>query len=248
MGAHDVSLVGLGGRWTNESHVELGGRVRALAAGEFTGDGRVDLAALDDRGQVLLLAGQGGGAFERSTTPLATLPLAQASARWSARMFSGDFNGDGRDDLLLSSSELGVTLLSSSGFGYRASSPFAPGTSVMAVADLDREGRMDVVLSSGSRLSTHLSLGDGTFVVSWEEGRTPRGATFLRDFTGDGFADLLVHQTLFVGQPGGRFALQGSSTWARPIGMSSRWATGTRTEGWTWSGRSGMARGRASPR
>jgi len=131
VGANDVSVLG-GNAAGGASHFDVGARVRALATGDFTGDGLADLAALNDRREVFLLVGQGGGRFERMPAPLATLP--PRSIYWVARLHAIDFNRDGRDDLLVSGS-LGVTLLTSSGTGFSPSKPFGETSESAAVGD-----------------------------------------------------------------------------------------------------------------
>jgi hypothetical protein len=206
VGAHAVILMGRDDTWTARSYVEVGGQVRALVGGDFTGDGRADLAALNEHRQVILLVGRGAGAFERSALPLATLP-APESGYWNARLASGDFNRDGRADLLISSRELGATLLSSSDSGFQLSSPFASGAYAAAVADLDLDGWPDVVLSGDFGTASHLARDGGTFVPAWEDRSVKGPPRFLRDLNGDGLPDFVLGKRLFVGQQGGHFRL-----------------------------------------
>ena len=206
MGAHAVILLGREGHWTADSYVEVGGQVRALVAGDFTGDGRADLAALNEHRQVVLLTGLGAGAFERSPLPLATLPE-PSSEGWNARLASGDFNRDGREDLLISSRELGVTLVSSSDSGFQLSRPFASGAYAAAVADLDLDGWPDVVLSGDFGNASHLTREGGTFVPAWEDKGVQGPPPFLRDLNRDGLPDFVLGRKLFVGQRGGHFRL-----------------------------------------
>ncbi len=231
VGAHDVTLLGLEGTWASEAHVDVGGAVRALASGDFTGDGRTDVAALNERGQVFLLTGVAGG-FERSASPLTTLASAQrTSLEWHARMASGDFNRDGRDDLLVTSQQLGVTLLTSSESGFHASRPFLRDAHTAFVADLDLDGWRDVILVGFSGRSSHLARADGTFQAVWEDTSNLGGHVFAHDLTRDGLVDLVVGNTLHEGQRWGRFLSRGA-LFQEPYGHSIVAAGDWNGDGW----------------
>ena len=64
----------------------------ALVAGDFTGDGRTDLAVANSgSNDVSVLLGNGDGTFrDQATYPVGTDPVA---------LVAGDFTGDGRTDL-----------------------------------------------------------------------------------------------------------------------------------------------------
>jgi hypothetical protein len=77
---------------------QVGQGVSSVAAGDFDGDGRIDLATADrDDGTVSILAGRGDGTFQAART------LPAPGARGLA---AGDLDGDGRTDLVVVSETL----------------------------------------------------------------------------------------------------------------------------------------------
>jgi len=167
-----------------------------MAAGDFNGDGKLDLAAITSSGTVLIYLGKGDGTF---TTPVAyaTTPPAYAFA-------AGDFNGDGKLDLALlqedsstSVASLGVLLGKGDGTfstGPTTALPGAPEPTV-AVADLNRDGKLDLALPSSVGTSGEtlvlLGRGDGSFQAP---AVYPYGGTgvAVADLNGDHIPDLIV--------------------------------------------------------
>jgi hypothetical protein len=81
----------------------------ALAAGDFNGDGKLDMAVVQLSGIVSILLGNGDGTFNAGSTP--------AAASGSA-IATGDFNGAGKVDLAVTDYAGGtVTILLGNGDG-----------------------------------------------------------------------------------------------------------------------------------
>jgi hypothetical protein len=90
---------------------------QSIVAGDFNGDGIPDLATANDGG-VSVLAGNGDGTF---TTPTVNAP---SGVELSA-LAVADFNGDGKLDLALTTSEDSVWILLGNGDGtFTAASTF----------------------------------------------------------------------------------------------------------------------------
>jgi hypothetical protein len=161
----------------------------AIAAGDFTGGGRTDLAFSLGESSVSVLLGIGDGTFQ---------PLFQSSNAVGAapdRIVAGDFNGDGRLDLAVSDYD-GVQVLLGNGDGT-----FQPARTVavanvgdLVAGDFNGDGRLDLAFANSSNgVSVLLGNGDGTFqpAVSYAVGGIPE-ALVAGDFNGDGRIDLAV--------------------------------------------------------
>ena len=165
-----------------------------IAAGDFTADGRTDLAVANSYdGTVSVLLGNGDGTFQPQITSVAgSYPLG---------IVAGDFSGNGRTDLAVVD-RLGnsVWMLLGNGDGTfqpQSEAVTAVGAAPKAIVagDFTGDGRTDlaVVNDSGNTVSVLLGNGDGTFQpqVTYAVGRTPESIV-TGDFNGDGRIDLAV--------------------------------------------------------
>ena len=162
-----------------------------VASGDLDGDGLPDLVlgATGTTGEssVQLMRNQ-RGAFS-APVKLAAIPPPVAIA-------VEDFDGDGRNDLAIATSDGRVAILLNRGGGQFSSVRyFAAGTqpSAMVSADFNGDGIPDLALADqqNNTVSILLGNGDGSFqpaIVS-PSGYSPR-ALVVADFNGDGLADL----------------------------------------------------------
>ena len=141
-----------------------------LAAGDFTGDGAIDLVT-DSWGhnQIEMLIGNGRGGF-------ALGPLFAVGKRPYQRLRSADFNGDGKPDIVTTNLDGdSVTVLLGDGHGsFREApgSPFktAPAPWEVSIADVNRDGKLDLIIvpydrdakTRGGEANVTVLLGDGT--------------------------------------------------------------------------------------
>lgn len=150
-----------------------------IMAVDINNDGRLDLVANNpgvdqtfpggDPGNLYVLINQGSGHFANAVT------IAAAAA--PTHLASGDFNHDGRPDVLVTSDTQGVSVFAGDGAGSlvtarrydtgRVSDPTIIGSraiDVIRTADLNGDGVSDVIFTERAGfLYTRLGNGDGTF-------------------------------------------------------------------------------------
>src|SRR5262249_21323164 len=139
-----------------------------------------------------ILLGRGDGTFQEQTR----IPLETRANR----VMAGDFDGDGRTDLVLGDIKDSVTILLSRGDGtFQVQGRYATGEEIVGslVADLNGDGRQDVVTTNqvSNDLTVLLGRGDGTFqqAAAAPPASLPNPTVVVTaDFNGDGRQDLAV--------------------------------------------------------
>jgi hypothetical protein len=174
----------------------LGGEFCAPVAGDFNGDGHLDLAVSDIFfnsaigfpefiGSMFL--GNGDGTF-RPKVSFNTAPFTQS-------MVASDFNGDGRLDLALGSDFSDVLIELGNGDGtFQPPATYAVGFSPsgLTAVDLNGDARPDLAVARGNVVTVLVNVGDGAFVDPGQLATIPRATPLLADVNGDGTDDTLV--------------------------------------------------------
>lgn len=196
---------GSGRKWT-EAHgdgLPKSGWANKLLVTDIDGDGHPDLVASDVDGP-RVWRGDGRGHWQASSQGL---PHPNAGGFYR-QIAVGDVNGDGRLDLAFANMRNGVELYLQTEAGtWQAALPPMPvmtgGAMSVALADLDRDGHLDLVVGGRMSLKSHYGLfvlhGDGK--GGWSRLQNTDlpadGLTFvwgitLADVNRDGLPDLAV--------------------------------------------------------
>ena len=126
----------------------LGPRPGYVAIADLNDDRKPDIVAThDDDPLVAVLLGDGAGGF----TPASSSMIKTSSPVWGTGI--ADVNGDGKKDLVMSSSAGSVVVLlgdGKGGFAAASCSPLPAGklTNYIALADFNKDGKPDIVASN----------------------------------------------------------------------------------------------------
>jgi hypothetical protein len=196
----------------------IGGEMWTIIAGDINSDGLPDLVSANvSTDNISILRNRSGspGSFQGATE--------QATALGPDNVAIGDLNGDGVPDLAVSDNRLSLLLQDSSGSGsYTRQTPIDQGSSHVEMADLNLDGRMDLIFTvvvSGDflngiqvRLQDPLIPADFLPAQDYLVEDQPV-VVAAADLNGDGFDDVAVgssppssnsgpHLTVFLNDPG----------------------------------------------
>ena len=191
-------------------------RLQQAAHNDFDGDGKSDVLWRHDSGQIgdWLAQTNGSGGFVGNSNFVANVP-----ASWQF-VGSGDFNGDGKVDMLLrhDSGVVGEWLGQANG-GFvgnpSVNIPVPTDWSIAAIGDFNGDGKSDVLLRHTSGVvGEWLGQANGSFVANSANVNIPLPTDWsiaaTGDFNGDGLTDVLLRHTSgavgdWLGQSNGGF-------------------------------------------
>lgn len=167
-----------------------------LAAGDFNGDGKLDLAIATGTTLYVFL-GNGDGTFQPPLT-------SGTDAFYPTQIVVGDFNRDGKLDMAIGgygAPAISIFLGNGDGtFQPHVDYPTSAGANAMAVGDFNGDGYLDLVYLGGYCCGTYQQLsflqgnGDGTFQPPVSNTVPGNNFTALvaADINGDGKLDLIA--------------------------------------------------------
>ncbi len=166
---------------------------RSLAVGDFNGDGILDFAVwTETTGPALtILLGAGKGTFQTGQT------YSIGTNSVGSPLAVGDFNGDGKMDVVAASGSDIVVFLGKGNGTFKSPEITAfPGAQAIAVGDFNQDGKLDLAVASfndSSNVKVLLGNGDGTFKtpVNYPVTVNPEGIA-VSDLNHDGHLDLAV--------------------------------------------------------
>jgi hypothetical protein len=193
-GILDECDLGLDLGFTLEKDIPFPDNPVAVAAGDFSSDGKPDLAVASGDANCInaLLQLENGEFFKEPPLDLGNAPTSLVTA---------DLNGDGRLDLVASTkgTQDNLRIFLGSGnctFPWASMYTVVSGARCIAPADLDGDGDTDLAVGSEKelRIAVLLNAGDGTFSQSAVEMDMDEASSWIAaaDFTGDGKIDLAV--------------------------------------------------------
>ncbi|MGH9367870.1 MAG: FG-GAP repeat domain-containing protein, partial [Thermoanaerobaculia bacterium] len=199
----EVALGKGDGTFAPVTQLFLSNDAELLAPGDFNGDGRLDIAALDhyNGSSLTLYFNSAGGLLTQGLN----LPVGPSAIAVEA----GDLDGDLLDDLVVANSGT-LSLV----FGRRMG-PYPPAQNLdiggfpgsIVLDDFNVDGNLDIAASLGPEIRLLLGSGAGSFTAGSIS--VPSGASTVisGDFDGNGLVDLFAGYASYFGSGPTRFLL-----------------------------------------
>ncbi len=169
---------------------------------DFNGDGDLDVILSDNRSSVVLALGNGDGTFQAAPVTNIVMPPGSNSLGGAFSIASADFNGDGVPDFVVGQSStspgLGLVVFLTQSNGslgkgvvYAQNHAF----SYVAVGDLYKDGKADIVASNWATGAVEVLRGNGNGTFQSPTSIPLPGITnglVVADLNGDGWPDVAV--------------------------------------------------------
>lgn len=190
------------GTFQAPTSVPYSGNADSAVIADLNGDGKLDFAAIES-GAVTVYLNDGSGSYQGPTYLDSNLP-----SNYAYHLVAGDLNGDGKPDLVASDEDyvvnnVAIFLNSGNGTFSNGVSQWAGFlTAGLAIADVNGDGKSDIVAAntSGSDITVLLGNGDGTVqspLVGYAVGGYPWSNPVVADFNADGKPDVIIPDNEF---------------------------------------------------
>lgn len=170
--------------FTHASCVVLGAEPLSATTGDINDDGFVDLVVArngDNTSSLAVFLGSGDGAFSDA------IPIATVSALSSSELDTADLNNDGFVDLVTGD---GHILLGVGNIRFSSAADIEGGK--LAIGDLNKDGKFDIVSAQDDTIRIYHGNGDGTFELIQTLAGEPVDDLIIGDFNHDQFPDVAV--------------------------------------------------------
>jgi Bacterial Ig-like domain (group 3)/FG-GAP-like repeat len=212
---------------------------RAVLA-DVNGDGKVDLLGTIGGGPIgptamlVIYKGRGDGTFD---APVISQIVTNTNLwPWVASLATGDCDGDGKVDVLVTDSNGNLFFIHGNGDGttgtpVRFGGKYLNAYEIDHVVDLNRDGKLDLVVTvvNGATIAVRLGNGDGTFQTEQAVGGVYNYSPILADMNGDGIPDIATTTASATGDAFGAriFAGNGDGSFREinSFAVSSVWGT-----------------------
>jgi len=172
-----------------------------VGTGDFNGDGHSDILWRNSSGTVTDWLGSGNGGFSANWNSFATA----VPNTWQV-VGTGDFNGDGRDDILWRNTTTGTItdFLANETGGFvdnynNAAVRVPTAWSLIGTGDFNGDGLTDLLWRNGTTVTDWLGNANGGFNANWSNFHTNVPTSWhvaaTGDYNGDGTDDLLWRST-----------------------------------------------------
>lgn len=178
---------------------------------DFNGDGQLDFAGLNYTNEQVDVYLQSNGTFSQAGSDLLTPNAVYDTCNLAA----GDLTGDGKPEIVAANcNDQNITAYVNNGDGtfqtgvYYSAAAAPDGSSAntqpraATIADVNGDGKADILLSNlnSSDVTVLLGKGDGTVsvpTIGYAVGGYPQQPPLVGDFNGDGKADIIVSDAEF---------------------------------------------------